>query len=473
VFVAAITDEPRLKSRRNTRTELETLWAEHATAPQQQALVCAEFCRTHAPHLAEWLKARIYAMLPDSLLTELLLRQPDDGRIQALNQLAQLHSAHDINPEPPVTSPSPARTKRVGGKSQKSQTSDFDEGYRAIFGVTLRVEAEEDERRLRSDPELGRLTIALRQAHAYRFWVVAQEMNRRAEGRGYIHKSDLYQQLRYYGIHYTDRQFRRILAAGQDLFWRQDRKHRERLYLVSWQQVSLKIVEQAETRGYEVGWNRPGARQQLVDVSGGLEGWEGKLYASWIGYRAGEGGLSISRVRQAALFGRSEKTIRKWERCHLQGIVTKRVDYEQHPDDLCTQEELYDRQGFIPDHAQPYTATTPGGERQRRYWRRPNTYLAVRDPHAHHGQARKVRRAVNHAISAEADGGPWRENYTAEQHRRRVKSHKFRRGEDGDVNRPVHVFIGKRGSTGVWELVVPDPAFPYPQTRPNERRMDA
>ena len=203
-------------------------------------------------------------------------------------------------------------------------------------------------------------------------------------------------------------------------------------------------------------------------MAGGLEQWEAQLYASWTAYRDGELGLSISRKRQAALFGRSEKTIRQWEDDYLKGVVSKRFDYELHPDDQCTQEELYDLRGHVPEHAREYTTRTRQGSARRRYWQRVNTYTSTIQAHNHGGQARKVRRAVNSAISADTDGGLWRMYYTLEQHQKRVKSRRFRMGKDGDVNEPVHVFIGINKRLGVWELMIPDPAQPYPTTRASE-----
>ena len=444
---------------------LERLWADLAHDPERQALECAWLCQKEAPQLATWLKVRIYAVLPDSLLKTLLFHSPTDGRIQALSLLSTLTDPS----RPPARSFSTDRPRRVR-KPQPPQAASFREAYQQIFGVRPQVIALDH--RLRSDPELGRLTVALQRAHQYRLWIVGREMTRQADGSGRIHKTDLRTKLAFYSIEGTDRHVRRILAAGEGLFWRQDRKHPDRLYLVSWKQVSLKLLALAEAQKIEIGFNRPGTHEQLVDVSGSLQAWEARLYAAWIAHRDGAEGVSISRACQAALFGRSEKTIRQWEKRYLRGLVTKRTDYEQHPDDQRTPDELYDLQNYIPDHAEPYTAAMEQGMVTRRYWQRPNTYTSSIDPHVHSGQARKVRKAVNRAMSAETDGGPWRRNYTVEQHLKRVKSRKFRQGEDGDVMCPVHVYIGldRRHEVGVWELMRPDPADPYPRTRPNERK---
>ncbi len=43
-----------------------------AYTPQQQALLSTAYCLAHAPHLAGWLKAKIYASLSDRLLKALL-----------------------------------------------------------------------------------------------------------------------------------------------------------------------------------------------------------------------------------------------------------------------------------------------------------------------------------------------------------------------------------------------------------------
>jgi hypothetical protein len=396
------------------------------------------------------LKAKIHASLPDTLLKQLLFgSDPTDGRLQALNLLAQCAPS---KPESASVLPSiPKPANRAGASS---------DAYETIFGVPLQVVANTEERCLRSDPELGRLAVALHLAPQYRLWIVAREVDRAAGGSGYVQKSVLIKQLAFYRIKYTDRRLRKLMAAGEGTFWRQ---HHDRLYLVAWRQVALNLILQAEAAGIPIGFNKPGARQQLVDVSGGLETWQARLYAAWIAYRAGESGLSIARATQAALFGRSEKTIRQWEKQHLSGVVSKRYDYEQHPDDHCTQDELYERQHQIPDHATVYTAVTGQGIVKRRRWQRPNTYFSRITAHAHRGQARDVRKRVNCAISADTDSGPWRSNYTVDAHVKRVKGRKFRLGEDGDVERLVHVLLGERTGRGIWELVMPDPGCPYPK----------
>ena len=436
---------------------LAHLWQAHAHNPAQQALVCAVYCIQHAPHLAEWLKAKIHAELPDTLFKELLFGLgPTDGRLQALNLLAQCA---------PVELPPELDSELPAIPHSASRAVEPVDRYQVLFGIPLQVVADVKERSLRSDPELGRLAVALHLAHQYRLWIIARALDRGAGGSGFVQKQDLIKQLAFYRIKYTDRRLRRLIMEGQGIFWRQDRKRRDRLYLVSWQQVALHLIQQAEAQGIPIGFNKPGARQQLVDVSGGLETWQARLYAAWIAYRAGEAGLSIARATQAALFGRSEKTIRQWENQHLSGVVTKRFDYEQHPDDCCTQDELYERQHQIPDHATVYTAVTGQGVVKRRHWQRPNTYFSKIRSHVHRGQARGVRTRVNCAISADTDSGPWRSNYTVEAHLKRVKSRKFRLGEDGDVNQLVHVLLGERTGRGIWELVMPDPGSPYPRTR--------
>ena len=237
--------------------------------------------------------------------------------------------------------------------------------------------------------------------------------------------------------------------------------------------MSLTILALARDQGVVVGYNRPGAQEQCIDVSGSLERWEARLYAAWVAHRDSKGGLSISRACQAALFGRSEKTIRQWEKRHLAGTVNKRSDYEQHPDDQRTVDELYELRNVIPEHAEGYTVTTAQGRAARRFWQRPNTYTSSIRAHGHRGQARKVRKAVNDAMSAETDGGPWRSNYTVQAHAKRVKSYKFRSGQAGAIDQPVHVYLGedRRCGVGVWELMLPDPAQPYPHTCVNERRL--
>jgi hypothetical protein len=47
------------------QAQIEQLWQELAHDPAQQALACAALCQEQAPHLAEWLKAKILAGLSD------------------------------------------------------------------------------------------------------------------------------------------------------------------------------------------------------------------------------------------------------------------------------------------------------------------------------------------------------------------------------------------------------------------------
>jgi hypothetical protein len=432
-------------SQLNTQAHLEDLWAASAHHPSQQALACAVWCVEHAPDQAAWLKSRIYATLSDNQLKELLFRNPTDGRIQALNLLAQVHQPQKKRAVPPPAPP------RAATPVPEETTP-----YERIFGVALRIVVPAAERTVRIDPEVGRLAIALHLVPQLRLWLVARKLDK--QGRGCVQKSDLIQLLTHYGVYYTVRQYRRLFATGAGFFWRQDRQNPERLYLHSWNRVGQILLEKAPDSGY----NRPGAYQQVIDVSGSLAAFQGRLYAAWIAYRGREDGVSIARSTLAGLFNRSPRTLRQWER-QLGGIIQVRHDYEQHPDDTCTPDELYDIQHHIPDHAQSYTTLTTQGLVQRRRWQRSNTYTSNISAHNHRGQARKVRRHINSVIPAGTDGGTSRINYSVAAHRKRVRSYKFRRGDDGDVMQPVHVYLGQH-RVGLYELMRPDPARPEPRT---------
>lgn len=449
---------------RQAQTQLNALWEEHAADPGQQALVCARYCLETAPHLAEGLKARIYASLPDAVMIQLLFKQPDDGRIQALNLLTRSDPPAAPLKQQALPEPRPELNYTPKYSPEKLSTEQNSLEAENLPEVTVGGSL------LRADPELGRLAISFNQAHLYRLWVVVRQIVRDEDGSGRVAKAELKRRLADYGIHYSERQIRRMLRAGEGVFWRQDRRQRQFIYLAGWQRLGADLAQRADLC---LGHNKPGASQQLVDVSGGLEQWEARLYASWIAYRDQEGGLSISRDRLAELFGRTPKTIRKWEADRLGGEVAKRFDYEQHPDDARSHDELYALRGHVPEHAIAYTVKTPAGPAHRRVWQRVNTYTSSTEAHPHRGQARKVRRAVNSAISADTDGGPWRMYYTLEEHRKRLKSRRFRMGQDGDVNRLVHVLIGENQGRGVWELMTADPSHPYPLTSAEELVMKA
>ncbi len=73
---------------------LAQVWAQHQDDPQQQAVLSTQYCLAHAPHLAGWLKDRIYASLSDRLLQALLFGDDQaDGRLVALCQLAEATAA--------------------------------------------------------------------------------------------------------------------------------------------------------------------------------------------------------------------------------------------------------------------------------------------------------------------------------------------------------------------------------------------
>ena len=100
--------------------QLAQVWEQHQDNPQQQALLSTTYCLTHTPHLAAWLKEKIYASLPDRLLKEMLTPSPlrggmgrgadgrptgtSDGRLVALCLLAEA-----------TTVSSPAKRGRPGG----------------------------------------------------------------------------------------------------------------------------------------------------------------------------------------------------------------------------------------------------------------------------------------------------------------------------------------------------------------------
>ncbi len=375
------TDETLALKPWRAHTQLETIWTELASDPQQQALVCAEFCCQHAPHLIEWLKAKIYAALPDALLAQLVFEQPEDGRIQALGRLSGFREQQPLPVSPPRHEP--VRTEAKPFKVARDYLPDLSR-IRIIPDLIGE---------LRIDAELGRGCVALHKAGEYRFYVIAREVTRSRGGSGKITRHDLKEALEVYNIGYSARHFNRIIKAGHHLFWRVDG---DQIYLVHPGKLAARLVALSPQTFVS---NRPGGRDMYLSPVGSLEQWEAGLYAAWMAYHNNP---TISRAALEQLFGRDQNSLRRWEDTRLYTILDTRANYCQCPD---YNDEFFD---YVPDHAQAYLANVyfQGRTEQaiRMVWRIPNTYqvTGIRQ-HPRKGQGRKVRRYVNEALARPAD----------------------------------------------------------------------
>jgi hypothetical protein len=317
---------------------------------------------------------------------------------------------------------------------------------------------------LRIDPEIGRLCIALDCAAELRLWVVAREMVRTLDGRGMVTRQALRERLAACGVGYTPRHFNRLLEKGAGRFWIIAGK---KVYLRSITKVSVYLVETADAKNIPLGHNRPGVRDSLVDVSGTIERWEAMLYAAWVAYRSVKHELIIARATLSSLFNRHPNSIRRWEEKYLPDILDIQTNFAQCPD----AERYFD---YIPDHAQPYVAQARLNnvvvEVVRLRWQLPNRYsVSVDHSHAHRGQARHVRRAVNAAIPApDKRGGHFPRYLASHQHlRRHYRSKRLREATWEQITRPLYYFIGVHHRTkhGMYEISNRDFGF----TQPNER----
>jgi hypothetical protein len=452
----------------DTHAALETLWATMADDPQQRALAAARFCLDHAPHLIEWVYNKISNSMSDVLLKTLLFGTPGpvtDGRLLALNALSEYKASRFRDPPPAAAVPHPAKAKQKRKKQPSGERAAV-ATYEAIFGVKPQIVPLREEKPIRVDWEMGRLSIALSRAHQFRFWVLAREVTRTGDGSGVIAHQAIWKILQAYRIRYTRRHFNRLLAEGEGLFWRKSGKH---LYLAGIQTVAGAMTRLARTRGIPTEYNSPGNREVLLNPSGCLEQWEGTLYTGWVTGRSAKGkwDVTISRAALASLFGRDETTLRRWEENRVKDILTVRHNVAQ-----CVDEDgdLSD----IPDHAQPYLArikTAEGTTHEARImWQMPNSYHAELPMHPHRGQASKVRQAVN-SIDDPADiqsGGQNRRYYPSQKAlKARHRSLKFRKGLLGDVTKRVYVYLGTapRGKRGVFEYT----ANAVPITQAGER----
>jgi hypothetical protein len=407
------------------QAQIEQLWQELAHDPVQQALACAALCQEQAPHLAEWLKAKILAGIPDRELIAITRPPVTDGRIQAYSQLCELtspappQSGRDRPPRSASSAQPPEKPRRAG--RDKQALTAFQANYQHIFGVvpeTL-LDVPPD---IRVEPELGRASVVLKLAALYRLYVVARDITRRGNGCGRATKKALKQHLAAYGVYYSREHFSRLLRAGEGLFWNRSCTD---LYLYNPARVAA-LLAQMDPAVFAT--NKPGVRDMYLSPTGTLEEWEAKLYAGWLAHRNNP---TIARETLARLFGRSADTLRLWEEKHLAGVLTVRTNYTQ-----CPHPQLEDGRyvDHIPEHNQAYRGFVRFQGQwhavTRLYWQTCNTYqISGIRQHPRKGQARKVRKRINAVLDQPASlvrgGLPRLKRYfdTPEGLKRQVRKH--------------------------------------------------
>jgi hypothetical protein len=371
-------------ARSAVQEQIEHLWSELAHDHPQRAEVCARLCQEQAPHLVEWLKAKILVGISDRELLAISKPPVTDGRILAYSQLCQIPTP--ISPRSKkLTAPLLIKKERAG--RSKEALKPFEATYQAIFGVVPEV-LPETPLELRVEPEIGRICIGLNKASEYRLYIIARELTRSADGSGKVAKQALRGVLKRYGITYSREHFNRLLRAGNGAFWNLSQKH---VYIRSYKSLASKLATLAPELFTT---NRPGVRDIYLSPAGSHEQWEAMLYAAWLAYRNNP---TIARATLETLFRRSPDTLRRWEQTRLQTVVSVRANDVQCPHPLHEDDRYFDH---IPEHSQPYVAQVHfQGQWQRVIrirWRTSNTYQvsAIRQHHRR-GQASKVRKAIN------------------------------------------------------------------------------
>jgi hypothetical protein len=332
-----------------------------------------------------------------------LLSGIDDGeRASAVIAAVVAHHA------PELTTWAQERLRHRFGKCSLHTTyavSSPEASYKAIFGTAPVILPDSEKQASECDleplegflvdPEMARLAIVFDLAAPLRLWVFGRALSRRIDGAGWVSKQALYSGLIEHGYSHTPRHFRRLLAAGEGVFWNLSER---KVFLRSWKHVAGQFSLRAqETRQGRIERNRPGVRQVYVPIDGSLQQWEAHLYAAWHAYRENP---TISRSELSCLFGRDVTTLRDWEKKRLAGVLRVRKNYAQCPD----WETFYN---LIPHHAIDYVAGVRFRGRIRRVvryrWQVPNTYCSSLKQHHRRGQASKVRRRVNVSLDLPAD----------------------------------------------------------------------
>jgi hypothetical protein len=385
------TDRANLPPTRSTET-LDELWAALEDDPGRQALETAWLCYDQAPHLKDYLYHKISAALPDQEYKRLLFHQPSDGRIQALNLLAQINS-----PRRPVETPDPPHYPGYP-LPQRTEAISFETRVQTVVQQFLgRVPVSDESppaaeaEPIRTEPELGRICVGGYCGSEFRLWTICRHLTREGDGSGKVSKKALRAILERFGISYTRQHLNRLLAAGNRLFWNLSKRS---IYLRNPTYIATRLIALYPDLAVT---NRPGVRDVYLSPAGSLEQWEAMIYIGWLTHREG---LTISREELERLFNRDQETLRRWEQTRLSGMITVRRNFAQaDPRQI----------PFTPPlHSQPYVAevhTASGIETAIRvYWQLPNTY----DPHGirqhpYKGQARKTRKAANNCFDPPAD----------------------------------------------------------------------
>ncbi len=299
---------------------------------------------------------------------------------------------------------------------------------------------------IRIDPEIARICIHrdVRRDSELRLWAVLKRWG--AARGGFMDVDRLYELIGQHVTDYTRRHFRRLLAAGNGLFWKLD--GRGRVFLIGSVELSRRLVRLAGPG--VVGTNRPGARDMWIPIGENIQQFRAHCLAAWYEHRNGP---TISRATLESLWGRSDDTLRAWER-----LLPRLRVMSNYGQVVVTQDTPIDP-GALPnaiDNPSVRTFPTWQGD-PLRTCQLPNTYVSFGYRQApHKGRGCKRRRASFPVSHGAGQTKPARLYWTDPK---RLE----RRNRRSDQPTPGWLFIGEtRHARRVWELTTGQP-----ETRPD------
>jgi len=303
----------------------------------------------------------------------------------------------------------------------------------------------------RVDPEIGRLCIALRRDAQLRLWAHLRDLA--ASRGGWLYAEDMYESLSQRSREYTKRHFRRLIAAGEGIFWAVWPGNM--IALIGGRRLTAQLVRIAPPQLLTT--NRPGKADVLMPLGENLAEWRAHLYGAWL---AAKNDPTISRATLATLFGVSDRTLVNWERSNP--LIRVATNYGQ---TIVDSDQRADRvMDYLPDDPSLRQEWT-WDRRELLTWRLPNTYHATYKQTGAHYRARQRRRAANtalHPANLCSSGQNMRQYFDTA---RQLRSAKKRRSQDA----PGMVWRGEnRRGYGIWELTHGDPET-GPQSRARGR----
>ena len=259
------------------------------------------------------------------------------------------------------------------------------------------------------DSDSMRIAIRLREFPTYRMWVFAHQLARATDNSGSVKREALAAYLQQHEIVCTDSSFRNILERGAGLdsvkYWNIS-PDSQTIFLASAKTLNSRYASYLRRKKLYacIDTNRPGNTRIYVDLHGGIEAVEARVFNAWFSLAAEQHekrfkayNVQISHDTLRDLWGRSRNTLKKWMRSA--GIKMQAAYAET--DIIVEDKHTKTRKDLVPDYA--YPILTKNG-RQLEAWRLPNIYTPKPvNRHGHNGNRHKVRRAVNSKLFQPAD----------------------------------------------------------------------